>query len=597
METEVNREIQLIQGISNAYFKYDENKVYPRLLALLLEELQGDFALFGYIEEKQQMVCHSTTQETDATQGYDVMWFQEHQWKSLWGHLTQADGIEIKDSPATELEEKEYSPSSYLNAPLFFQGMFLGFIQIQSGRREFTQQDVHMMERILHYISPIQYSWYQNKLQKKKLGEYIKKLKKSEAKYRSLFTLSPDMILLNTAEGKVMDINQAGATLLGYDSPQEIIGTYVQQYYYDASARDKLKREMDQKGYVKNLEIILQSKTGEKVFCLENAHRVMNLQKNGYIYQGIIHDITSRIKQEQTRLKQNLELSEANKQLREAQEKLIQKEKMASIGQLSAGIAHEINNPLGFVKSNYSSLKRYLESIKNFISVYKKAAQSSQSESSTVRELQVLYEQEDLDYIIEDVDAVFTETEEGIQRIMSIVGNLKSFSRVGTEEEVDSYNLNEGIESSLVIGRNEYKYVAEVEKKLSKLPPLTCNANEINQVILNLIVNAANAVDEAGQKQGRIRIETWADEENVYCSVNDNGPGIPRDVQKKIFDPFFTTKKIGKGTGLGLSISYDIIVNRHNGNLEVSSKEGQGTKFTFCVPINTGKDETKDGRG
>jgi len=595
METEVNREIQLIQGISNAYFKYDENKVYPRLLALLLEELQGDFALFGYIEEKQQMVCHSTTQETDATQGYDVMWFQEHQWKSLWGHLTQADGIEIKDSPATELEEKEYSPSSYLNAPLFFQGMFLGFIQIQSGRRAFTQQDVHMMERILHYISPIQYSWYQNKLQKKKLGEYIKKLKKSEAKYRSLFTLSPDMILLNTAEGKVMDINQAGATLLGYDSPQEIIGTYVQQYYYDASARDKLKREMDQKGYVKNLEIILQSKTGEKVFCLENAHRVMNLQKNGYIYQGIIHDITSRIKQEQTRLKQNLELSEANKQLREAQEKLIQKEKMASIGQLSAGIAHEINNPLGFVKSNYSSLKRYLESIKNFISVYKKAAQSSQSESSTVRELQVLYEQEDLDYIIEDVDAVFTETEEGIQRIMSIVGNLKSFSRVGTEEEVDSYNLNEGIESSLVIGRNEYKYVAEVEKKLSKLPPLTCNANEINQVILNLIVNAANAIDEAGQKQGKIHIETWSNEADVYCSVSDNGPGIPEDIKNKIFDPFFTTKKSGKGTGLGLSISYDIIVNRHRGNLEVSSETGRGSTFTFCLPIKTEKGETKDG--
>src|SRR6056297_1874782 len=115
METEVNREIQLIQGISNAYFKYDENKVYPRLLALLLEELQGDFALFGYIEEKQQMVCHSTTQETGAEQSHDVMWFPEHQWKSLWGHLTQTDGIEIKDNPAAELEEKKYSPSSYLN--------------------------------------------------------------------------------------------------------------------------------------------------------------------------------------------------------------------------------------------------------------------------------------------------------------------------------------------------------------------------------------------------------------------------------------------------------------------------------------------------
>ncbi|MCF7915888.1 MAG: PAS domain S-box protein [Spirochaetaceae bacterium] len=592
METEVNREIQLLQGISNAYFKYDENEVYPRLLGLLLEELQGDFGLFGYIEEKQQMVCHTTTQETGATQSNDVMWFQERQWKSLWGHLAQTDVIEVKDSPATELEEKEYSPSSYLNAPLFFQGTFLGFIQIQSGRRAFTQQDIHIMERILHYISPIQYSWFENKLQKKKLGEYIKKLKKSEAKYRSLFTLSPDMIFLNTAEGKVVDINQAGAQLLGYDSPQEIIGTYAQNYYYDAEARNKLRREMDKKGYVKNLEIILQSRTGEKVFCLENAHRVMNLQKNGYVYQGIIHDITSRIEQEQTRLKQNLELSEANKQLREARDKLVQKEKMASIGQLSAGIAHEINNPLGFVKSNYSSLKRYLESIKKFISIYKNA---EQVDPQKVQELQTLYEQEDLDYIMEDVDAVFTETEEGIQRIMSIVRNLKSFSRAGTEEVVESYNLNAGIESSLVIGRNEYKYVAEVEKKLSKLPPVACNANEINQVILNLIVNAANAIEEAGPKQGKIRIATWTDEANVYCSVSDNGPGIPEEIKSKIFDPFFTTKKIGKGTGLGLSISYDIIVNRHSGNLEVSSEKGRGSTFTFCLPIKTEKGETKDG--
>lgn len=594
METEVNREIQLLQGITNAYFKYDENEVYPQLLGLLLEELQGEVGLFGYIEEKQQLVCHTTTHEAGATQSHDVMWFKEHQWKSLWGHLAQTDGIEIKDSPGTELEEKAYSPSAYLNAPLFFQGMFLGFIQIQSGRRAFTQQDIHLMERILRYIAPIQYSWFENKLQKNKLGEYIKKLKKSEAKYRSLFTLSPDMIFLNTADGKVLDINQAGAELLGYDSPQEIIGTSAQKYYYDASARNKLRREMDLNGYVKNLEIILQTRSGQKVFCLENAHKVMNMQKDGYVYQGIIHDISSRIEQEQIRLKQNLELSEANKQLREAHNKLIQREKMASIGQLSAGIAHEINNPLGFVKSNYSSLKRYLESIKKFVSAYKNV---TQIDSQTVQELQALYEQEDLDYIIEDVDAVFTETEEGIQRIMSIVRNLKSFSRAGTEEEVESYDLNSGIESSLVIGRNEYKYVAEIEKKLSALPPVACNANEINQVILNLIVNAANAIEEAGQKQGKIKIETWADEANVYCSVSDNGTGIPVDVQKKIFDPFFTTKKIGKGTGLGLSISYDIIVNRHSGNLEVSSEKGRGTKFTFCLPIKTEKGETKDGRG
>ncbi len=454
---------------------------------------------------------------------------------------------------------------------------------------EFTSEDLRLMRRIIRYIAPIQYAWYENKLQKKKLNVYLNKLKKSEAKYKSLFTLSPDMIFLNTAEGKILDINKAGAQLLGYDSPDEIIGTYAQKYYFDPGARKKLRREMDQKGYIKNLEIILQTKAGEKVFCIENAHRVMNTKKTGYIYQGIIHNITNRIKQEQVVLKQNIELSETNKNLREARNKLVQKEKMASIGQLSAGIAHEINNPLGFVKSNYASLKTYIESIKKFISAYKNA------EPSKTLELQKVYEQEDLDYILKDVDDLFDETDDGIKRIMSIVSNLKSFSRAGTEETVDSYNLNQGIESTLVIARNEYKYVAAVEKKFGELPPISCNANEINQVILNLIVNAAHAILNAEVKKGKITITTWADTTNVYCEVKDNGPGIPERIQARIFDPFFTTKKTGKGTGLGLSISYDIIVNRHGGNIDVVSQEGEGTQFTISLPTGL-KTKTMEGK-
>ncbi|MFW5727842.1 MAG: ATP-binding protein [Spirochaetia bacterium] len=575
----MNREILLMQAISNAYFKYDENEVYPELLSIVMQEMGGNFGLFAYIEELNRLTCH--TAELNSDSGglqHEVTQFDPPQWQGLWGHLAEKESIEKHYSPIEAVAEQT-APAYYLNAPLFFQKEFLGFIQLESNSNNFSDEDVESMRKILRYIAPIQYAWYENKLQRQKTDVYLRKLKRSETKYRSLFTLSPDMIFLNTAEGKILDVNQAGAQLLGYDSPKEIIGTYAQDYYFDSAARSKLKREMDQKGYVKNLEIILQTKAGEKVFCIENAHRVINSKQTGYVYQGIIHDITNRIEQEKLVLQQNLELSEANKNLREARNRLVQKEKMASIGQLSAGIAHEINNPLGFVKSNYTSLKRYMESIKRFLTEY------SQSDREAQPALKKRYEEEEIDFILDDLQAIFSETEDGIRRIMSIVSNLKSFSRSGTDETLESYDINAGIESTLIIARNEYKYVAVIEKHLQKLPGVPCNANEINQVVLNLLVNAAHAVSEGKTKEGVIRIDTWADDTHVYCRISDNGPGIPAAIRSKIFDPFFTTKKTGRGTGLGLSISYDIIVNRHGGSIELETEEGQGARFTFALPI------------
>ncbi len=568
-----------MQAISNAYFRYDENEVYPELLSIVMQEMGGDFGLFGYIEELNRLTCHTAEQNSDPGEiRHEVIQFDPPQWQGMWGHLAEKKSIEKHNSPPEAVAEQA-APAYYLNAPLFFQEEFLGFIQLESNSNNFSDKDIETMGKIMRYIAPIQYAWYENKLQRQKTDVYLGKLKRSEAKYRSLFTLSPDMIFLNTAEGKILDVNQAGAQLLGYDSPKEIIGTYAQDYYFDPAARSKLRREMDQKGYVKNLEIILQTKSGERVFCIENAHRVMNSKQTEYVYQGIIHDITSRIEQEKLVLQQNLELSEANKNLREARNRLVQKEKMASIGQLSAGIAHEINNPLGFVKSNYTSLKRYMESLERFLSEYR------QSDREAQPALKKRYEEEEIDFILDDLQAIFSETEDGIRRIMSIVSNLKSFSRSGTDETVEAYDINAGIESTLIIARNEYKYIAEIEKQLQKLPGVPCNANEINQVILNLIVNAAHAVSEENTKEGIIRINTWVDATHVYCSISDNGPGIPAAIRPKIFDPFFTTKKTGRGTGLGLSISYDIIVNRHGGTIELETEEGQGACFTFMLPI------------
>ena len=584
----MNQEIHLIQAISNAYLRYDEHAVYPELLNILMQAMGGEFGLFGYIEEYERLTCH--TAEFNSGKGevtHESMQFESQQGHGLWGHLAETKEIEIHSSPAEAVTEHA-APAYYLNAPLFFQEEFLGFIELESRTSNFTDDNIETMRKILQYIAPIHYAWYKNKLQRQKTDEYLGKLKKSEAKYRSLFTLSPDMIFLNTAKGKILNINQAGARLLGYDSPKEVIGTYAQDYYFDPAARSKLRREMDEKGYVKNLEIILQTKSGQQVFCVENAHRVLNSKQSGYVYQGIIHDISDRIEQEKLVLQQNIELSEANRSLREARDRLVQKEKMASIGQLSAGIAHEINNPLGFVKSNYSSLKRYIKSLKRFLAEYR------QGDPDALPTLRSIYDEEDIDYILEDLEAIFTETEDGIRRIMSIVSNLKSFSRAGTDETVEAYNINEGIESTLIIARNEYKYVAEIEKHFQELPGVPCNANEVNQVILNLLVNAAHAIGDTRGKDGLIRIDTWADDTQVYCRIGDNGPGISADIRPKIFDPFFTTKKSGRGTGLGLSISYDIIVNRHQGSIDVETEKGQGARFTFSLPIQPRRKEVNE---
>lgn len=277
-------------------------------------------------------------------------------------------------------------------------------------------------------------------------------------------------------------------------------------------------------------------------------------------YQGIILNITKHIKTEKT--------------LKDAQSVLIQQEKMASLGGLAAGIAHEINNPLGFVMSNFRTLKKYIETIKKYLDLKENTVEKSSLKNK-------------IDYILEDIDDLFKESTDGFDRISLIVDNMRKFSRVDNDNNKAFSNLNELIKNTLVIARNSYKYVAEIETHLSKLPDINCRTSEINQVLLNIIVNAAQAIEQQKRdKKGLIKIKTYTEDNMVCCIIDDDGPGIPQKYQKKVFDPFFTTKGIGKGTGLGLSISYDIIVNKHKGMLFVKTEEESGTTFIIKIPIN-----------
>ena len=306
----------------------------------------------------------------------------------------------------------------------------------------------------------------------------------------------------------------------------------------------------------------------------------------------VFRDITERVKMESMLAETNRELEKKLSELKSMQSELIQKEKLASIGQLAAGIAHEMNNPVGFVASNIESFRDYANVIKDLLRRYREVCSSvdvsfsDEKMKSLVREIKEIEEKEDVDFILEDMDSLISETMDGLNRLTEIIQGLREFSRVDKIGDFDEHDINEAIKKTLVITRNEYKYCADIELELGDIPKVYCNSSQINEVIMNTIVNAAHAVREKWKdKKGRIKIKTFADDNYVYYEIEDNGVGIPKDIRDKIFDPFFTTKEVGKGTGLGLNISYDIVVNKHKGSISVESEPGEWTRFTIKLPI------------
>lgn len=279
-------------------------------------------------------------------------------------------------------------------------------------------------------------------------------------------------------------------------------------------------------------------------------------------------------------IKTNRDLKEVNSKLSDAQSKLIQSEKLASIGQLAAGVAHEINNPIGFIFSNFGTLEQYLEDLFQMLDAYEQA-EASVSDGAALARIRSLKADLDIDYLKEDIPNLMRESRDGIQRVRKIVQDLKDFSRVDARQEWESVDLHAGIDSTLNIVNNEIKYKADVVKHYGALPEVQCLPSELNQVFMNLLVNAAHAITA---ERGTITISTGVDGPNVWVEVADTGAGIAQENLKRIFDPFFTTKPVGKGTGLGLSLSYGII-QKHHGKITASSTPGSGTLFRITLPV------------
>ena len=392
-------------------------------------------------------------------------------------------------------------------------------------------------------------------------------LRKSEKKYRTLFEDSRDPVAISTREGKLVDVNQAYLDLYGL-TREEITDFNALQLWANTDDRSRWGQELEQKGSVKDFEVRHLKKDGTEIGC-QFTTTVQRAHDGSVVgYQGIVRDVTEK---------------------RKLQAQILQSEKMASIGQLASGVAHEINNPTGFVSSNLNTLSDYQNDIFSLIKEYKKLIADLKEAMATaeypgsipeqMKQIVALESKVDINYILDDIPNLIKESQEGTERIKRIVMDLKDFAHPG-EQKLKYANINKNFDSTLNIVWNELKYKTTVTKDYGELPKVQCYPQQMKQVFMNLLLNAAQAVE----KKGEIRIVTRAVDGQVEIAISDTGSGITKENLSKIFDPFFTTKDVGKGTGLGLNIAYNII-QRHKGTIEAHSEVGKGTTFTIRIPV------------
>lgn len=412
-------------------------------------------------------------------------------------------------------------------------------------------------------------------------------LQKSQDRLRAVWeSILTGVALIDPATHCIVDVNPMAEEILGMSRAQ-LIGRTCRDFICGNTPGHCPVTDLGKSSH--RSERVIRRADGRRISVLKSITKT-TLHGQDYLIDSFI-DITDRKEAEKAICAANDKLEQACRELKEMHSQVVQSEKLASIGQLAAGVAHEMNTPVGFVASNFETLQNYVGKMKDLLARYEELsaalmAGQDRELQTRLQQIQTLRQQNKMDFILEDIQGLFEESKEGLERVTTIVQNLRDFSRVDQAEAFDSYNINDGITATLVVARNTIKYDADVELHLGQIPPIPCCAGQVNQVLLNILVNAAQAIKgQQREDRGMISIATDCDEEKVTCWIKDDGPGIPALTLQKIFDPFFTTKPAGKGTGLGLSVSYDIVVNKHHGQLTVSSEEGRGTEFVMSLPL------------
>jgi two-component system NtrC family sensor kinase len=386
-----------------------------------------------------------------------------------------------------------------------------------------------------------------------------------------------DAIFWLTVDGKISYANESACSLVRH-SREDLMHMYFHDIEVDATAEAWAKsweRIKEQRSCTVETRIRVK---GGIVIPLESTISYLEFdgKEHAFVYA---RDISERKRTEQSLNESYQNLKESTRQLEEMHQQLLQAEKMASIGQLAAGVAHEINNPIAFIYSNLGTLKTYIAALIKLMAVTQRSESLLAAHPEVLNEIAVLRKQLDIDYVREDVMNLMDESIDGVQRVRRIVQDLKDFSRVG-EIERQVVDVHAGLNSTLNIVVSELRQKAEIKKEYGNLPQIEGVGAQLNQVFLNLLVNAGQSIES----DGIITIRTGHDEKWVWIDIADNGCGIPVDNMSRIFEPFFTTKPVGMGTGLGLSLSYGIIA-QHGGKIEVTSTVGQGSTFRIWLPL------------
>ncbi len=404
------------------------------------------------------------------------------------------------------------------------------------------------------------------------LSTVYKEVQKAKIEWEQSVDCINDIFILTDLDGNILRCNKKLIKLTG-EPFNKILGQNWKNIFKQYGFTKETHGE-------KHIDIIHSS--GER-FHIDSCS-VKNTKDIVFGKVLYLHNVTTLRRLREEVEDKNIELNKAYNKLKEAQSQILQQEKMASIGQLAAGIAHEINNPIGFIMSNLSSLNKYSSKIVEFLNEQSNVIESVSNHAKDALKLKFSNLKDKkrelkIDFILEDIVNLVKESVEGAYRVKKIVQDLKSFSHID-EEEYKLSNINDGLDTTINIVWNELKYKVTLKKEYSDIPLTKCNPGQLNQVFMNLLINASHAINEKGE----IVIKTWDKENYIFISIYDTGCGIPEKNLNRLFEPFFTTKDVGMGTGLGLSIAFDII-KKHKGEINVNSVVGKGTKFTIKIPV------------
>jgi len=423
------------------------------------------------------------------------------------------------------------------------------------------------------------------------LFEAQEQVSQSETRLKSILDIAPEAIIVFDEKLRIVVFNKGAESIFGYGQ-SEIMGQSLELLLPEQFAAD----------HHHHVERFLAS--SDASMMMRSRSEVAGRRKDGSefpagasvskqeiggqpMYTVIMRDLSEQRAVEAALHREKEEQAELIKQLQDTQAQLLQSEKMASIGQLAAGVAHEINNPVGYVTSNIGSLRNYLNDLFRLLHSYEQG-ESKITDQAALEAIQTIKQEVEIDYLKQDLNDLMDESEEGVSRVKKIVQDLKDFSHVD-EEEWQWADLHRGIDSTLNIVHNELKYKAEVVKEYGELPQVECIIAQLNQVFMNMLVNAAHAIEE----RGTITVRTGTEGDGVWVEIEDDGKGMDAETQKRIFDPFYTTKPVGQGTGLGMSLSYTII-QKHSGVITVDSEPGRGTRFHIWLPIKQAERQAED---